>query len=61
MHGGKEKNEGRDSGDLVRKEKRKLVGDNMLCENKQVEKGRRYGHLHLFIPNIDRRLRHRSE
>ena len=61
MHGGKEKNEGRDSGDLVRKEKRKLVGDNMLCENKQVEKGRRYGHLHLFIPSIDRRLRHKSE
>ena len=59
MHGGEEKNEGRDIGELVRKEKRKFVGDNVLGEvlDKQVEKRRRYGHLHLFIPSIDRTLK----
>ena len=63
MHGGEEKNEGRDSGELVRKEKGKFVGDNVLVEvvDKQVEKRRRYSHLHLFISCIDRRLRHKSE
>ena len=30
MHGGEEKNEGRDSGELVRMEKRKFAGDNVL-------------------------------
>ena len=30
MHGGDEKNEGRDSDELVRKEKRKFVRDNVL-------------------------------
>ena len=63
MHGEEEKNEGRDSGELVRMEKRKFAGDNVLGEvvDKQAEKQRRYGHLHLFIPSIDRRLRHKSE
>ena len=32
MHGGEEKNEGRDSGELVRMEKRKFAGDNVLGE-----------------------------
>ena len=63
MHGGEEKNEGRDSGELVRKEKRKLVGDNVLGEvvDKQMEKRRRYGHLYLCLPSIDTRLRRKSE
>ena len=51
MHGGEEKNEGRDSDELVRKEKRKFVGDNVLGEvvDKQMEKRRRYGHLFVFM------------
>ena len=63
MHGGEEKNEGRNSDELVRKEKRKFVGDNVLGEevDKPVEKRRRYVHLHLFILSIDSRLRHKSE
>ena len=63
MHGGEEKNEGRDSGELVRKEKRKFVGDNVLGEvvDKQMEKRRRYGHLYLCLPSIDTRLRCKSE
>ena len=63
MHGGEEKNEERVTVVKVRKEKRKFVGDNVLGEvvDKQVEKRRRYGHLHLFIPSIDRKLRHISE
>ena len=57
MHGGEEKNEGRDSGELVRKEKRKFVGDNVLGEvvDKQMEKRRRYGHLYLCLTSIDTR------
>ena len=63
MHGGEEKNEGRDSGELVRKEKRKFVGDNVLGEvvDKQMEKRRRYGHLYLCFRSIDTRLRRKSE
>ena len=63
MHGGEEKNEGRDSGELVRMEKRKFVGDNVLGEvvDKQMEKRRRYGHLYLCLPSIDTRLRRKSE
>ena len=56
MHGGEEKNEGRDSGELVRKEKGKFVGDNVLGEvvDKQVEKRRRYGHfIHLYLAYIE--------
>ena len=57
MHGEEEKNEGRDSGELVRKEKRKFVGDNVLGEvvDKQMEKRRRYGHLYLCLTSIDTR------
>ena len=57
MHGGEEKNEGRDSGELVRKEKRKFVGDNVLGEvvDKQMEKRRRYGHLYLCLTSINTR------
>ena len=42
MHGGEEKNEGRDSGELVRMEKRKFAGDNVLGEvvDKQMEEVR---------------------
>ena len=56
MHGEEEKNEGRDSGELVRMEKRKFAGDNVLGEvvDKQAEKRRRYGHLHFFIPSIEK-------
>ena len=63
MHGGEEKNEGRDSDELVRKEKRKFVGDNVLGEvvDKQMEKRRRYDHLYLCLPSIDTRLRRKSE
>ena len=61
MHGGEEKNE--DSGELVRKEKRKFVGDNVLGEvvDKQMEKRMRYGHLYLCLPSIDTRLRRKNE
>ena len=63
MHGGEEKNEGRDSDELVRKEKRKFVWDNVLGEvvDKQMEKRRRYGHLYLCLSSIDTRLRRKSE
>ena len=55
--------EGRDSGKLVRMEKRKFAGDNVLGEvvDKQMEKRRRYGHLYLCLPSIDTRLRRKSE
>ena len=57
MHGGEQKNEGCDSDDFVRKEKRKFAGDNVLGEvvGKKVEKRRRYGHLYLCLTGIDTR------
>ena len=44
VHEGEEKNEGRNGSELVRKEKKKFVGDNVLRKvvDKQVEKRRRY-------------------
>ena len=53
MHGEEEKNEGRECDELVRKEKRKFVWDNVLGEvaDKQMEKRRRYGHLYLCLPS----------
>ena len=51
MHGGEEKNEGRVTVVKVRKEKRKFVGE---VERWWTSKWRRYGHLYLFIPSIDR-------
>jgi hypothetical protein len=40
----------------VRKEKRKLIGDNVIgvVADMQVESRRRYAYLHLFKPRLDR-------
>ena len=45
-----------ESGDWARKEKRKLIGDNVIgvVADMQVESRRRYAYLHLSKPSLDR-------